>query len=200
MSSLIFIRIYLNRRRGGNQLKTQDKNISFLVLPFLTILVLGLVSCSGSEQKITLDPESRDFYTYAQLIMTKVEKNIFNHLPDKEARKEFMADFWVKRDPDPDTKENEFKDEFYRRIEYANKRFREGTPGWKTDRGRIYIYLGPPDKFEETFTHSGIDSRGEIVKGPKLILSVRSRDRVFRLSRRREIHLRPHDWRIRKPQ
>jgi len=81
--------------------------------------------------------------------MTKQEKNIFNHLPDEESRKEFIRDFWEKRDPDPMTEENEFKEEFFRRIEYANNRFNEGMPGWKTDRGRIYIYFGPPDKIDE---------------------------------------------------
>jgi len=159
MSSLAFIRIYLNRRIGGNQLKTHDKSTNFLVLSFLILLILGLVSCSGSGQKLALDPESRDFYNYAQLIMTKIEKDIFKHLPDKEAREEFIEDFWAKRDPDPYTEENEYKEEFYRRIEYANKRFKEGTPGWKTDRGRMYIYLGPPDKFEETYTNPNTGAR-----------------------------------------
>ena len=159
MSSLTFIRIYLNRRIGGNQLKTHDKSTNFLVLSFLILLVLGLVSCGGSGQKLVLDPESRDFYLYAQLIMTKIEKDIFSHLPDKEAREEFIEDFWAKRDPDPDTEENEYKEEFSRRIEYANKRFKEGPPGWKTDRGRMYIYLGPPDKFEETYTDPNTGAR-----------------------------------------
>lgn len=104
--------------------------------------------CSTSG-KVTLDPFSRDFYETARLIMSKMEKDIFNHFPDQASREEFIADFWAKRDPDPETEENEFKEEFYRRIEYANQRFKEGPPGWKTDRGRIYIYLGPPDRFEE---------------------------------------------------
>jgi len=101
--------------------------------------------------------------------MTKVEKNIFNHLPDKESREDFIKDFWAKRDPDPETEENEFKTEFFRRIEYANQRFREGPPGWKTDRGRIYIYLGPPDKFDEIFIHNELDFKGERVRGSVLI-------------------------------
>jgi len=70
-------------------------------------------------------------------------------LPDKESREEFIEDFWTKRDPDPYTDENEFKEEFFQRIEYANKRFIEGIPGWKTDRGRIYLYLGAPDKIDQ---------------------------------------------------
>ena len=116
----------------------------FRILFFLTILALSL-GCCGTRERVTLDPESKNFYDYTRLIMTKQEKEIFLLLPDKESRMEFIQDFWDKRDPDPQTEENEFQEEFYQRIEYVNKRFREGIPGWKTDRGRIYIYLGPPD-------------------------------------------------------
>ncbi len=119
---------------------------------FLCVLAFGMMNC-GSAIKVALDPESSDFYETAYLIMTRVEKNIFHHLPDAESRKEFIQDFWSKRDPDPDTDENEFKEEFFARIEYANQHFKgEGPPGWKTERGRIYIYLGPPDRTDETFT------------------------------------------------
>lgn len=138
-------------------------------MPFLASLILGVTGCGGGE-KIALDPESQDFYEYAYLIMTGVEKNIFRHLPDKEARAEFIEDFWAKRDPDPDTEENEFKQEFFRRIEYANQRFKEGPPGWKTERGRIYIYLGPPDKFDEIFNHYEVVAMtGERVRGSVII-------------------------------
>lgn len=150
-------------------MKTRSKTINFWVLSLPILLILGFVSCGGAGQKVAIDPESRDFYKYAQLIMTKVEKDIFNHLPDKEAREEFIKNFWAKRDPDPSTEENEYKNEFFRRIEYANKRFREGGQGWKTDRGRIYIYLGPPDKFEEIFTHNEYDLQGKKIRGPILV-------------------------------
>ncbi len=111
------------------------------------VIFAGLVACSG--MKIKLDPESQAFYEYARLIMTDDEKDIFTHLPDKEERKRFIQDFWEKRDPDTDTETNEYQEEFFRRIDYANARFKQGTPGWKTDRGRIYIYFGQPDKTEE---------------------------------------------------
>ncbi len=120
----------------------------FVNLFFLTILVLSL-GCCGTRERLALDPESKNFYEYTRLIMSKQERDIFHLLPDKESRKEFIQDFWDKRDPDPQTEENEFKEEFDQRIEYVNKRFREGIPGWKTDRGRIYIYLGPPDKIDQ---------------------------------------------------
>jgi GWxTD domain-containing protein len=96
-----------------------------------------------------MEAESKDFYETARLIMSGDEKAIFNHLPDEASRKEFIQDFWDKRDPDPDTDTNEFRDEFFERIDYANERFDEGTPGWKTDRGRIYIFFGPPDRIED---------------------------------------------------
>jgi GWxTD domain-containing protein len=95
-----------------------------------------------------LDPESQAFYETARLIMTKAEIRIFTHLPDADSRAEFIQDFWDKRDPDRFTEMNEFQDEFYRRVDYADHRFIEGIPGWKTDRGRMYIYFGPPDTID----------------------------------------------------
>ena len=115
---------------------------------FLCILLLVLARCSSAPGAV-LDPDSRNFLETARLIMSGEEKDIFGHLPDQAARREFIQEFWDKRDPDPDTPENEFKTEFYSRVDYANRHFREGGRGWNTDRGRIYIYLGPPDKTEE---------------------------------------------------
>ena len=125
----------------------KQDNIGRTVLSFFLASSLFL-GCCGIKGRVKLDPESEDFYKYTRLIMSKQEKDIFLLLPDKESREEFIQDFWDKRDPDPLSEMNEFKEEFYRRIEYVNKRFREGIPGWKTDRGRIYIYLGPPDKID----------------------------------------------------
>lgn len=125
----------------------KQDHINRAALPFLLVLALSLGHC-GIRGGVTLDPESKIFYEYTRLIMSKQEKDIFLLLPDRESRKEFIQEFWDKRDPDPQTEENEFQEEFYQRIEYVNKRFREGIPGWKTDRGRIYIYLGPPDKID----------------------------------------------------
>lgn len=124
----------------------------------LMVLTVSLIGCSGA--RIKMDPESQDFYETASLIMTKQEKNIFKHLPDKAARQEFIEEFWKKRDPDPDTEENEFYEEFFGRIEYANDHFDEGTPGWKTDRGRIYIYFGPPDRIERRPMLNNVDIKG----------------------------------------
>jgi GWxTD domain-containing protein len=137
-------------------------SLNYLTRIFFVFFVLGMMGC-GSSRKIALDPASRDFYETARLIMSKQEKDIFNHLPDQESREEFIRDFWIKRDPDPETEENEFKDEFFRRIAYANEHFKEGPPGWKTDRGRIYIYLGPPDRFEERPMLNYPDVKGVLI-------------------------------------
>lgn len=128
----------------------------------LAAALLAGAGCAAGP-KVPLDPESRSFYETARLIMTGEEQSIFNRLPDAAARQAFIRDFWDKRDPDPTTDKNEFKDEFFARVDYANKHFKEGRPGWKTDRGRIYIYMGPPDKVEEFFTHGREDVRGTIL-------------------------------------
>ena len=81
-------------------------------------------------------------------IITAEEGDAFRHLNTEEEREQFVENFWLRRDPTPDTIENESKEEHYRRIAYSNERFASGKPGWKTDRGRIYIMHGPPDEIE----------------------------------------------------
>ncbi|HTS75640.1 MAG TPA: GWxTD domain-containing protein [Bryobacteraceae bacterium] len=81
-------------------------------------------------------------------IITDEEKKAFKQLQTDEEREQFVENFWLKRDPTPDTEENEFREEHYRRIAYANEHFASGIPGWKSDRGRIYIEYGPPDEIE----------------------------------------------------
>lgn len=81
-------------------------------------------------------------------IITDEERAAFKRLQTDEEREQFIEQFWLRRDPTPDTAENEFKEEHYRRIAYANERYASGIPGWKSDRGRIYITFGPPDEIE----------------------------------------------------
>jgi len=85
-------------------------------------------------------------------IISDEEKATFKRLSTDEEREQFIEQFWLRRDPTPDTIENEFKEEHYERIAYANERFSSGKPGWKTDRGRIYIIHGKPDETED---HAG---------------------------------------------
>jgi len=82
-------------------------------------------------------------------IITDAERATFKGLATDDERESFIEGFWLRRDPTPDSVENEYKEEHYRRIAYANDRFAAGVPGWKTDRGRIYIAFGPPDQRTE---------------------------------------------------
>jgi GWxTD domain-containing protein len=82
-------------------------------------------------------------------IITDQERAAFKRLPTDEEREHFIEQFWLRRDPTPGTPRNEFKEEHYRRIAYANQHYAAANiPGWKTDRGRIYITYGPPDEIE----------------------------------------------------
>ena len=81
-------------------------------------------------------------------IITEEERKAFKQFNTDEEREQFVEQFWLRRDPTPDTVENEYKEEHYRRIAYANEHFASGIPGWKTDRGRIYITFGPADEVD----------------------------------------------------
>jgi GWxTD domain-containing protein len=81
-------------------------------------------------------------------IITDQERAAFKQLSNDEERDSFIEQFWLRRDPTPDTEENEYKEEHYRRIAYANEHFAAGIPGWKSDRGRIYIMYGPADEVD----------------------------------------------------
>ncbi|MDA2928702.1 GWxTD domain-containing protein [Acidobacteria bacterium AH-259-O06] len=81
-------------------------------------------------------------------IIIEDEKKVFESLTTPEEKEQFIEQFWYRRDPDPRRPTNEFKEEHYRRIAYANERFSVGQPGWMSDRGRIYIIHGPPDEIQ----------------------------------------------------
>ena len=81
-------------------------------------------------------------------VITDEERKAFKKLATDDERERFIEEFWRRRDPDPDTDENEFKEEYYERIAYANEHFASGIPGWKSDRGRIWIVYGKPDERE----------------------------------------------------
>ena len=81
-------------------------------------------------------------------IISPEERSAFLHLQTNEEREQFIEQFWQRRNPDPESAENTFKEEHYRRIAYTNEHYASGIPGWKTDRGRIYIMWGPPDEVQ----------------------------------------------------
>jgi len=91
-------------------------------------------------------------------IISDEERTAFKRLQTDDEKQAFIEQFWLRRDPTPDTEENEFKEEHYRRIAWANDRFASGIPGWKTDRGRIYIMYGPPDE-NDSHTSGGPGER-----------------------------------------
>ncbi len=81
-------------------------------------------------------------------IITDEELAAFKHLSNDEERDQFIENFWLRRNPDPDSPENEFREEHYARIAYANEHFAAGKAGWRTDRGHIYIAYGKPDSID----------------------------------------------------
>jgi len=110
-------------------------------------LVLGLIalsSCRLANIERRLSPPYADFLSKVRYIVTGEERKIFLELPDS-GKDAFIEEFWRRRDPDPDTEQNEFKIEYEDRLQKAGTLFHgEGRPGWQTDRGRIFILFGPP--------------------------------------------------------
>jgi len=84
----------------------------------------------------------------ASYIISDEERKAFKNLSNDEEREAFIENFWLRRNPNPDSPDNEFREEHYRRIAYANEHFAAGKPGWRTDRGHIYISFGKPDSIE----------------------------------------------------
>ena len=82
-------------------------------------------------------------------IISDEEARAFKNLSNDEERDNFIEAFWQRRNPNPDSPDNEYKEEHYRRIAYANEHFAAGKPGWKTDRGHIYISFGKPDSIDQ---------------------------------------------------
>ncbi len=102
----------------------------------------------GKLQKELDTPYKKWLQEEVPYIITDEERSAFLQLQTNEEREQFIEAFWQRRNPTPDTVENEFKEEHYRRIAYANEHFAAGIPGWKTDRGRVYIIWGKPDEIE----------------------------------------------------
>jgi len=120
-----------------------------LVSFFPLVLVVFLSSCATFPREANLTDEEKDFLSTVRYIITQEERNTFLNLPSSE-RGAFIDDFWKKRDPKPETEINEYKEEYYRRVEEAKHLFTEGgLSGWLQDRGRIYILLGPPEQREQ---------------------------------------------------
>jgi len=130
-----------------NKTYFSEKVFKFYPIFYLILLGSALIffSCATYKLERKLDSESKEFLSIVRYIITPQERKAFLNLPPSK-RKQFIEEFWKKRDPDPNTEENEFQEEYLRRIEEANHLF--GPNGWLQDRGRVYILLGPPERKE----------------------------------------------------
>jgi GWxTD domain-containing protein len=140
---------------------SQSKLIRRLTMA-LSLLVLASTPLLAQNRQTSQDPMSnprnvkpelkkayKDWLEKdVSLIITDEERKAFKKLQTDEEREQFIELFWRRRDPDPDTDENEYREQYYERIAYANEHFASGIPGWKTDRGRIYIMYGKADEVE----------------------------------------------------
>src|ERR1044072_5652177 len=126
-----------------------------------TVLLLVSFSLSSLAQQTQRNPEEQprkvkqelkkayvEWINDVDIILTQSERDAWKKLATDEEREKFIEEFWKSRDFDPDTEENEFKEQFYERVAYANEHFSAGKPGRLTDRGRIYIKFGKPDDVE----------------------------------------------------
>lgn len=119
------------------------RKIRFDFFLLTLLLCLHLACASHKTLKSPLDQNSQKFLDVTRYIMTPQEEKIFREMPPED-RGKFVTEFWRRRDPSPETEENEFRTLYYTRLAIADKAYRTGIPGWMTDRGRIYILLGPP--------------------------------------------------------
>lgn len=135
---------------------------------FLIFCLTLILSCSGllllgdkrnnkkkdKAREESLRRETSDRYLKKWLkqdvlyIISEEERDSFKQMSTDDERYQFIEQFWLRRDPSPDTMANEYREEHYRRIAFTNERFASGKPGWETDRGRVYIRFGPPDKID----------------------------------------------------
>ena len=143
--------------------------LTILALSFVALPIFGQKDKDKDKPSVdpmsnpkNVKPELKEAYkrwlnTDVAYIITKDEKRAFQALTTDEERENFIENFWRRRDPNPDTEENEYREEYYERIAYANEHFSSGIPGWKTDRGRIYIAWGKPDSIETHPTGGAYD-------------------------------------------
>ena len=130
------------------------KRSRFLLLLLCLGLGAGVVSAQSQKRK---SENTSDYFRKwldedVVYLITHDEKAVFERLTTVEEREQFIEQFWSRRDPTPGTAANEFKEEHYIRIKYANENFAAGLPGWRSDRGMIYIKYGRPDSVKSNPT------------------------------------------------
>ncbi len=127
--------------------------------PLVLLLALAVPEAAFSQAQTALPERYKKWLDEEVVyIMTRHERDVFLKLQTDRERDIFIEAFWKHRDPAPETPRNEFEDEHYKRLNYANATFGRSSPfpGWKTDRGRIYILLGPPQNIEEYSNVNGV--------------------------------------------
>jgi len=137
-----------------------NKSLGKFLFHVVAILAIAFSVSAQSDQPQDPNSKSRNYKEEVKrvyqdwvkkdvaYIITSEEKKAFTALKSDEERENFIEAFWRRRDPNPDTEENEYREEYYERIAYANEKFTSGIPGWMTDRGRTYIAWGKPDSVE----------------------------------------------------
>jgi len=118
-------------------------HVSHLIIVAVLALAQQSSGQAKAQKKEVLDDWIKGEVRY---LITDEERQVYQRLTTQEEREHFIEEFWRRRDPNPQTPENEFREEFYRRLAYANENFGAGMPGWLTDRGRIYVLYGPPNR------------------------------------------------------
>jgi len=142
--------------------KKNSKITNPLSIPILLLAIFLLSSCRTYKLEQNLESDDAEFYNKVRYIITQQEKKVFLELPHSE-RKAFREEFWEKRDPTPETEENELKTTYFNRLQKADELFiGEGRQGWATDRGRIYILFGPPTDRMTSFPSGFSDACREI--------------------------------------
>lgn len=141
-------------------------SLSIVSLFCISVLFLGLYQPVHAKKKKKKEIDT--FYLTTRFIMTKEEIDIYKHLEGQLDKDRFIEEFWLKRDPDPNSDTNESRDEYNRRIAYAGKYFRETPkgPGWDTERGRILLQLGFPDRRE--FGDAPVTNRGHLLTSKRI--------------------------------
>jgi GWxTD domain-containing protein len=146
------------------------KKIRNIIFTFV-LVAMAAAMAAAQQPKPSVDPNEKPRTVKVEVkraykdwvekdvayIITSEERKAFKLLTTDEERENFIENFWRRRDPDPDTEENEYREEYYERIAYANEHYSSGIPGWKSDRGRIYITFGKPDEIESHPSGGGYD-------------------------------------------
>jgi GWxTD domain-containing protein len=119
---------------------------------FLALSCIAALAFQSDEEKSSAKHYDKWLNQDVLYIITDDEREVFSKLRTPEEKEQFIEQFWERRNPNPGKGGNEFREEHYRRIAYANAKYASGIPGWKTDRGRIYIMFGEPAEIED---HAG---------------------------------------------